>query len=209
MLASRHVAPNAIAPPGMSPRHPLPTLLGRFVQVLEPGSVLVKDVHAALLAGAGYVGYTPFFTRQADGIADGAWRDGRGVVGSVTCEKAPPDYAALVGDFHARLTSLDDIAPFIGPVNLQLISEWSGTAYDPPMRTLVIPQPDPAAAPLASPTATPSLEEVDQLWSGHRALHELWTRYLGSFGWGCDAWLAEVWAAPAHPLLAPLAFTAL
>lgn len=170
-------------------------------EVLEPSSVLVKDVYASLLAGAGYIGFTPFFTRQADGVADGTWRDGRGLVGGVTYERAPADLDTLTAEFDAALTSLDDLAPFIGPVNLQLISEWSGVACDPPLRTLALPQPDPLAAPLPPASEAPTIGEVDALWAGHRAMAELWKQFLRSFGWGCDVWLAELRAQSA-PLLA-------
>jgi hypothetical protein len=83
-------------------------------EVLEPSSIIAKDYHATLHAGAGYIGFTPFFTRQADGIADGTWRDGRGIVGGVSYERAPADYAPACAEFEAKLTSLDDLTPFIG-----------------------------------------------------------------------------------------------
>jgi serine/threonine protein kinase len=205
-------------------------------EVLEPGSVTAKDAHVQLLAGAGYVGYTPFFTRQADGLVDGHWRDGRGLVGGIvysrcaslkegeaetmamaataTAEEAASaglvsakDFADARVEFAAKLTSLDEISPGIGPVNLQLITEWSGTACDPPLLTLELSAPHGDPTLLERPGLLPPLgsepspAEISALWGGNRALRALWDAYLRSFGWGLDPWLAEllavsVWLLP-------------
>ena len=69
-------------------------------EVLEPLSVVAKDLHASVLAGAGYIGFTPFFTRQADGVCDGQWRDGRSLLGGIAYER--PDTTLRAGLRHDR-----------------------------------------------------------------------------------------------------------
>ena len=89
-------------------------------------------------------------------------------------------FRELVSTFRERVTSLDQVVPYIGFVNRELISEWTGRSKHRPLRPLRLP----IAAPPPGDSAVPvSPAGLDQLATEHPALRRLWLRFLGGAAW--------------------------